>query len=102
MSIDFICSKRLRMPEVRAILRCSKSHVYRLNETGKLKKYNDGSHYAYWLRDEVEAFAIGNPLPFGKQSDSSADASAHHTPTERSSSASQAMSQQPSQSAIYD
>ena len=54
-----IQSPRLRVAEVCSILRCSRDHLYNLNRRGRLRKYNDGPRFAYWLRDEVMAFATG-------------------------------------------
>ena len=57
-----ILSPRLRAPEVRQILKCSTSHLYRLSKSGALRKYTEGPRFAYWLRREVLLFAEGrNP-----------------------------------------
>lgn len=57
-----IKSPRLRIKEVQEILRCSKSHVYRLHNRRLLIRRTEGTRFTYWLRSEVEAFARGeNP-----------------------------------------
>lgn len=55
-------SPRMRIDEVCAYLKCSQNFLYKLNRAGKLKKYNDGRRFTYWLRTEVEAYAIGKPI----------------------------------------
>ena len=52
-------SPRMRLPEVLATLLCSRAHLYELNKRGVLRKYNDGRRFAYWLRSEVMAYAVG-------------------------------------------
>lgn len=55
-------SPRMRIGEVCECLKCSRDHVYKLNRLGKLKKRNDGLRFAFWIRNEVEKFALGeNP-----------------------------------------
>lgn len=55
-------SPRMRAPEVCAVLRCSRNHLYKLDKLGKLRKRNEGLRFAYWLRAEVEAYAVGKPV----------------------------------------
>lgn len=54
-----VVSPRMRAPEVCAMLLCSRDHLYKLHRQGKLHKYNEGVRFAYWLRSEVEAYAVG-------------------------------------------
>lgn len=55
-------SVRLRERDVCEILSCSKSHLYRLHKQGRLLRYKEGYKFTYWLRREVEAYALGiNP-----------------------------------------
>ena len=57
-------SIRLREREVCQILCCSKSHLYRLHKQGRLLRRKEGYKFTYWLRKEVEAYAMGiNPYP---------------------------------------
>lgn len=59
-------SIRMRLSDVAQTLQCSRDHVYHLNRQGRLRKYNDGPRYAYWLRTEVEAYARGED-PYAAQ-----------------------------------
>lgn len=61
-------SIRVRMPEVCRILQCSPDRVYKLNKLGKLRKRNESPRLAYWMRDEVEAYARGLD-PYAGQGD---------------------------------
>ena len=55
-------SIRMRAKEVCQVLACSRDMLYRLNKRGKLRKYNEGRKFAFWLRSEVESYAQGvNP-----------------------------------------
>ena len=55
-------SIRLREKEVCRILCCSKSHLYRLHKQGRLLRRKEGYKFTYWIRKEVEAYAMGiNP-----------------------------------------
>ena len=55
-------SIRLREREVCQLLCCSKSHLYRLHKQGKLLRRKEGYKFTYWIRKEVEAYAMGiNP-----------------------------------------
>ena len=56
---NYIVSPRMRIDEVTAYLNCSRSHLYALNKRGLLRKRTDGARFTYWLRSEVEAFALG-------------------------------------------
>ncbi len=59
---DNIISPRLRIKEVQQILGCSKTHVYDLHNRRLLIRRTDGRRFTYWIRAEVEAFALGlNP-----------------------------------------
>lgn len=61
MADNFI-SPRLRIKEVQQILRCSKTHVYDLHNRRLLLRRTDGRRFTYWIRSEVEAYALGlNP-----------------------------------------
>ena len=57
MQKNVIESPRLRAPEVCAVLRCSRSHLYQLHKRGLLSKYTDGARFTFWLRHEVLSFA---------------------------------------------
>ena len=52
-------SIRMRAKEVCEVLACSRDLLYKLDKQGRLKKYNEGIRFTYWLRSEVEAFAKG-------------------------------------------
>ncbi len=54
---ESVQSPRMRAPEVCAVLLCSRDHLYKLHKRGLLHKYNDGKRFAYWLREEVMAYA---------------------------------------------
>ena len=54
-----IVSPRLRLPEVRQILKCSTSYVYALARRGVLRRYSSGPRFAFWRREEVLAVAEG-------------------------------------------
>lgn len=57
-----IVSPRMRLPEVRQVLQCSTSHVYRLAKSGALRRYTEAKRFTYWKRSEVMALAEGrNP-----------------------------------------
>ena len=53
-------SLRLRDKEVAAILGCCKASVWNWAKTrpGFPQPYRDGGRYTYWLRPEVEAYAL--------------------------------------------
>ena len=55
-------SPRMRIDEVTSYLRCSKTHLYALHKRRLLIRRTEGRRFSYWVRAEVEAFAIGfNP-----------------------------------------
>ena len=61
-------SPRMRAPEVCAMLRCSRNHLYKLDKLGKLRKHRESVRFVYWLRDEVEAYAKGQTVtPAGEE-----------------------------------
>ncbi len=55
-------SPRIRLNEALRILGCSKTHLYDLHHRRLLLRRTDGKRFTYWIRAEVEAFALGlNP-----------------------------------------
>ena len=53
---------RMRIKAVTKKLGCSKSHLYDLHKRRLLIRRTEGRRFSYWIRSEVEAFAIGlNP-----------------------------------------
>lgn len=59
---NYILSPRMRLDEVVTYLNCSKSHVYDLHRRRLLIRRKEGARFTYWIRSEVEAFALGqNP-----------------------------------------
>lgn len=52
-------SPRMRINEVTEYLRCSKTHLYALHKRRLLIRRTEGRRFAYWIRAEVEAFALG-------------------------------------------
>lgn len=61
---------RLRAKEVCEILRCSRNHLYKLDQAGKLRKRNETARFVYWLREEVLAYAVGRD-PYAGQAEAS-------------------------------
>ena len=55
-------SPRIRLNQVLSILGCSKTHLYDLHRRRLLLRRTEGKRFTYWIRSEVEAFALGqNP-----------------------------------------
>ncbi len=55
-------SPRIRRDEACLILGCSKTHLYDLHNRRLLLRRTEGKRFTYWIRSEVEAFALGqNP-----------------------------------------
>lgn len=67
---------RLRAQEVCKILRCSRNHLYKLDQAGKLRKRNETARFVYWLSAEVLAYAQGLD-PYAGQAEASQRCAAH-------------------------
>ena len=57
-----LVSVRMRWREVAAMLGCSRSFLYQLHKAGKLPMHHEGLRFTFWLRPEVEAYAMGKPV----------------------------------------
>lgn len=70
-------SIRMRAREVCEILACSRDLLYKLDRQGRLRKYNEGIRFTYWLRSEVESYARGENPYAGKDNAQGQEVAAH-------------------------